>query len=75
MGEVDAVFGEKDVTIKHADGKSEHFDVSTTEGDTFILHNEEKTINVVNSLVGNLKYTTAMGLSTYGNATYPDSFT
>lgn len=75
MGEVDAVFGEKAATIKHADGKTEHFDVSTTEGDTFILHNGEKSVNVVNSLVGNLKYTTAMGLSTYGNGTYPDSFT
>jgi hypothetical protein len=31
-------------------------------------------MHVVNSLVGNLKYTTVMGLSTFGNETYPDSF-
>jgi hypothetical protein len=30
--------------------------------------------NWVYSTVGNLKYTTAFGFSSYANATYPDSF-
>jgi hypothetical protein len=45
-------------------------------GDTFSLHPSGggKVLNAVNSLVGNLKYTTVMGISTFGNETYPDSF-
>jgi len=31
-------------------------------------------MGVLNSLVGNLKYTTVMGLTTFGNETLPDSF-
>lgn len=56
-------------------GKTSNFDVATTNGDTFLLTGEDGTqVSYVNSLVGNLKFTTAMGLSTFGNATYPDSF-
>jgi hypothetical protein len=58
-------------------GKTSKFDVATTNGDTFLLTEQGadgKSVSYVNSLVGNLKYTTVMGLSTFGNSTYPDSF-
>ena len=75
MGEIDANFGNSSVTFTTYDGMKHKFDVSTTAGDTFSLHDEDGgTVMVTNSLVGNLKYTTAMGLTTYGNDTYPASF-
>ena len=76
MGEIDVVFANKTATFTSFDGSSHHYDVSTTQGDTFSLHEKEggKTYHVVNSLVENLKYTTAMGLTTFENDTYPDSF-
>jgi len=78
MGEIDAHFSNNTVTFTSYDGTKKEYDVSTTAGDTFSLHEKEgrgtKVLNVVNGLVANLKYTTAMGLSTFANATYPDSF-
>ena len=76
MGEVDAVFNETSLLLKRGDGSKTVYAVSTTQGDTFVLSNadDDKPIAVVNSLIGNLKYTTAMGLSSYGNETFPDSF-
>merc|ERR1719473_2319497 len=77
MGEIDVVFDNKTATFTSYDGTSHHYEVSTTAGDTFALHDkddESRTFHVVNSLVENLRYTTAMGLSTFENTTYPDSF-
>jgi hypothetical protein len=77
MGEIDANFGNTTVTFTSYDGTAQHYDVSTTEGDTFTLHEKDdskKVLHVANSLVGNLKYTTAMGLTTFANGTFPDSF-
>lgn len=77
MGEIDANFGNNTVTFTSYDGTAHHYDVSTTAGDTFSLHEKDgssKPMHVVNSLVGNLRFTTAMGLSTFENSTYPDSF-
>lgn len=74
MGEVDFLFGEKDVTMTDAHGKASKFDVSVTQGDTFILTNGDNKVSYLNSLVGNLKYTTVMGITTFGNDTLPDSF-
>lgn len=75
MGEIDANFGNKTVTFTSFDGTSHKYDVSTTMGDTFTLHGDDgKDFAVTNSLVGNLRYTTAMGLTTFENATQPDSF-
>jgi len=75
MGEIQAEFKNKTLTLTGADGTANTYDVSTVMGDTFSIKSEDGTPqNFVNGLVGNLKYTTAMGLSTFGNATYPDSF-
>lgn len=76
MGEIDATFSNKTATFTSYDGTSHEYGVSTTMGDTFNLHEKDgdKTYGVTNTLVENLRYTTAMGLSTFENATYPDSF-
>lgn len=77
QGEIDVLFENKTATFRGYDGESQTYEVSTTAGDTFSLQDKEdktRTYHVVNSLVENLKYTTAMGLSTFENATYPDSF-
>lgn len=76
MGEIDAHFSDTTATFTSVDGTKKEYDVSTTAGDTFSLQEKDgtKVMHVVNSLVGNLKYTTVMGLSTFGNETYPDSF-
>jgi len=75
MGEVDAVFGNKTLSLDVGGTKTE-FDVSTVAGDTFMLHGKDGGAGVayVNGLVGNLHYTTVMGLSSFGNTTYPESF-
>lgn len=76
MGEIDAHFDNTTVTFTSYDGTAQSYDVSTTAGDTFSLHEKDgsKVMHVVNGLVANLRYTEAMGLSTFANATYPDSF-
>lgn len=54
------------------------FDVATTQGDTFSLTNkkDKSVIHVANSLVSDMKYTAAMGISTIvgDNTTYPVSW-
>jgi len=61
-----------EITVGNSTSK---YDVSTTQGDTFILKDDKNTtLYYSNSIVSNLKYTTGVGISTYGNATYPDSF-
>jgi len=56
-------------------GTSSTYKVSTVEGDTFILTDKDgKMDHWANSELENLKYTTAVGLTTFGNTTYPYSF-
>lgn len=77
QGEYDFTFGKADLTVTHPNSTKSTYDVATTQGDTFSLtnHADKSVIHVTNSLVENLKYTTAMGLSTeFSNSTYPISF-
>jgi len=55
---------------------SEPMKVVTVKGDTFSTTGEHSgtVTNWVYGIVGNLKYTTVRGFSSYGNSTYPDSF-
>jgi len=41
MGEIDADFQNTTVTFKSFDGTSHDYDVSTTAGDTFTLHDKK----------------------------------
>jgi len=70
-------FGEKTADFKNntVDLAGSSYPTSTTAGDTFqIVAEDGKKQSFTYTLVGNLKYTTAIGMSTFRNATYPDSF-
>ena len=76
MGEQEFVFSENQLHVTSPAGKVLEYDVSTVQGDTFILTDKAgSAFNYANSLVGNLKYTLAMGVSTaLSNSSYPISF-
>jgi len=75
MGEIDLVFGDKNLTVKYPNRTQDVYDVATTGGNSLILQKGNETIKVVNNILAYLKHTTAMGLSTYGpGKDAPDSF-
>ena len=78
MGEYRFEFGKADLQVTTPNATKLMFDVATVQGDTFSLTNQatNETWTVSNSLVENMKYTSAMGISTeFSNSTYPISFT
>jgi len=75
MGEIDLIFGDKNLTVKYPNRTQDIYDVATTGGDNLILQKGNDTIRVVHNILAYLKHTTAAGLSTFGpNKTAPDSF-
>lgn len=74
MGEIDLVFGDKNLTVKYPNRTQDVYDVATTGGSTLILTKGEHTIKVVHNVLAYLKHTQAAGLSTFGNDQAPDSF-
>jgi len=77
MGEYRFDFGKADVEVTWPNKTKKMFDVATVQGDTFALTDQATNITThwSNSLVDNMKYTQAMGISTeFSNTTYPISF-
>lgn len=75
MGEIDLVFGDKNLTVKYPNRTQNVYDVATTGGDSLILQKGNETIKVVHNVLAYLKHTTASGLSTFGpGKEAPDSF-
>lgn len=75
MGEIDMVFGEKNLTVRYPNKTQDIYDVSTTGGGQMTLTKDNDTIKVVINELINLKHTAAMGMSTYGpGKEAPDSF-
>jgi len=75
MGEIDLVFGDKNLTVIYPNRTQNIYDVATTGGSVLILQKGNETIRVVHNLLAYLKHTTAAGLSTYGpGKPAPDSF-
>jgi len=75
MGEIDMVFGDKNLTVKYPNRTQDIYDVATTGGSTLILQKGGQTIKVVHNTLAYLKHTQAMGLSTYGaGKEAPDAF-
>jgi len=75
MGEIDMIFGDKNLTVKYPNRTQDIYDVATTGGSTLILQRGGHTIRVVHNVLSYLKHTTAAGLSTYGvDKDAPDSF-
>jgi hypothetical protein len=66
MGEIDMIFGDKNLTVKYPNRTQDVYDVATTGGSTLILQKGGQTIKVVHNLLAYLKHTTAAGLSTFG---------
>lgn len=75
MGEVDLVFGDKNLTVTYPNRTQDIYDVATTGGNALILKKNNETINVVSDTLAYLKHTIGMGLSTFGpGKEAPDSF-
>jgi len=75
MGEIDLIFGDKNLTVKYPNRTQDIYDVATTGGDNLILQKGNDTIRVVHNILAYLKHTTAAGLSTFGpGKDAPDSF-
>jgi hypothetical protein len=75
MGEIDLLFGDKNLTVKYPNRTQDIYDVATTGGSTLIIMKGNETIHIVNNVLAYLKHTTSMGLSTYGpGKSPPDSF-
>lgn len=75
MGEIDLIFGDKNLTVKYPNRTQDIYDVATTGGSTLILQKGGHTIKVVHNVLAYLKHTTAAGLSTFGpDQEAPDSF-
>jgi len=76
LGEIDAHFYNNTVEFSSQDGTINRYNVSTIASDSFSLREKDsgKIKNWVNSIVGDLKFTRIMGLSTFENTTYPESF-
>jgi len=75
MGEIDLVFGDKNLTVKYPNRTQDIYDVATTGGDSLVLQKGNETIKVVHNILAYLKHTTAAGLSTFGpGKDAPDSF-
>jgi hypothetical protein len=75
MGEIDLVFGDKNLTVKYPNRTQDIYDVATTGGSALILQKGGQTIKVVHNVLAYLKHTTAAGLSTFGpDKEAPDSF-
>ena len=66
MGEIDMVFGDKNLTVKYPNRTQDIYDVASTGGSTFTLTKGNHTIKVVHNVLAYLKHTQAAGLSTYG---------
>lgn len=75
MGEVDMIFGDKNLTVKYPNRTQEIYDVATTGGSNLILQKGNETIKVVHNVLAYLTHTQAAGLSTFGAGDEsPDSF-
>jgi hypothetical protein len=75
MGEIDLIFGDKNLTVKYPNRTQDIYDVATTGGSTLILQKGNHTIKVVHNVLAYLKHTQAAGLSTFGpEQDAPDSF-
>lgn len=75
MGEIDMIFGDKNLTVKYPNRTQDIYDVASTGGSTFSLTKANHTIKVVHNVLAYLKHTQAAGLSTFGpDLDAPDSF-
>lgn len=75
MGEIDMIFGDKNLTVAYPNKTQDVYDVSTTGGGAMTLTKANLTINVAVNELANLKHTLSMGLATYGpDLDAPDSF-
>lgn len=75
MGEIDLIFGDKNLTVKYPNRTQDIYDVATTGGSVLILQKGNETIRVAHNVLAYLKHTTAAGLSTFGpEQPAPDSF-
>jgi hypothetical protein len=66
MGEIDMIFGDKNLTVAYPNKTQDIYDVSTAGGGSMILTKDNVTINVAINELANLKHTISMGLATYG---------
>jgi len=57
MGEIDMIFGDKNLTVKYPNRTQDIYDVSSTGGDAFVLTKDNQTIRVVHNILAYLKHT------------------
>jgi len=57
MGEIDLVFGDKNLTVKYPNRTQEIYDVATIGGSSLILQKGNHTIKVVHNVLAYLKHT------------------
>jgi len=75
MGEVDMIFGDKNLTVKYPNRTQDIYDVATTGGSILILQKNNQTIKVAHNVLAYLKHTQSAGFSSFGpGEDAPDSF-
>ena len=57
MGEIDLIFGDKNLTVKYPNRTQNVYDVATTGGSSLILQKGNATIKVVHNVLAYLKHT------------------
>jgi hypothetical protein len=57
MGEIDMIFGDKNLTVKYPNRTQEIYDVSTIGGSSLILEKGNQTIKIVHNVLAYLKHT------------------
>jgi len=57
MGEIDLVFGDKNLTVKYPNRTQDIYDVATTGGNSLVLQKGNSTIRVVHNILAYLKHT------------------
>jgi hypothetical protein len=57
MGEIDLIFGDKNLTVKYPNRTQDIYDVATTGGSVLILQKGNETIRVAHNVLAYLKHT------------------
>ena len=57
MGEIDLIFGDKNLTVKYPNRTQDIYDVATTGGNSLVLQKGNSTIRVVHNILAYLKHT------------------
>jgi len=57
MGEIDMIFGDKNLTVKYPNRTQDIYDVSSVGGSSFVLQKDNQTIRVAHNILAYMKHT------------------